>query len=62
MTCWLMLLLYKMVIVVCEVTRLYVVVVVSQIEVVVLSQIEVVVSQIEVEVVLIEMEVVLYHK
>ena len=54
MTCWLMLLLYKMVIVVCEVTRLYVVVVVSQIEVVV--------SQIEVEVVLNEMEVVLYHK
>ena len=53
MTCWLMLLLYKMVIVVCEVTRLYVVVV---------SQIEVVLSQIEVEVVLIEMEVVLYHK
>ena len=50
-----MLLLYKMVIVVCEVTRLYVVVVV-------VSQIEVVLSQIEVEVVLIEMEVVLYHK
>ena len=53
-------LLYEQVVVLCQVTRLDEVVVVSQIEVVV-SQIEVVVSQIEVVVVLSEMVLVLYH-
>ena len=46
-------LLYEQVVVLCQVTRLY--------EVVVVSQIEVVVSQIEVVVVLSEMVLVLYH-
>ena len=44
---------YKQVVVLCQVTRLY--------EVVVVSQIEVVVSQIEVVVVMSEMVLVLYH-
>ena len=61
MTCWLMLLLYKQVVVLCQVTRLDDVIV-AVVAVKVVEVLKLVEAMVVVVLVLNEMEVVLYHK